>query len=293
MSQTIDKFVEYLRYEKSGGLAEGTIERYLLNLRHLASQAGKDLLEIKTYQEISSYIRSLREKNRWSSSTTKNAADTYSVFFNWAFRYGLIQDSPMRLGHEFKNKDRKQMDFFDWDSEDFKKLIYNPNNSIKDNAILHTLRSSGVRASDLCNFTFSDVDIKDRWFFVRGGKGGVDRHAPFDEETQMWLSIYIPLVKNHSSEKWLFQTEDFKQFKPQTLYKLISRKAEKLGIHACPQKFRRSLGGELIARGADLTVVQKTLGHARASTTADYYVHFKSEKLKEQYDKFIPKMKAV
>lgn len=283
----LEKFISYLQFEKSGGLSKNTIDRYLLNLRHFSEQSKKNLLEITTYNEVSEMITGLRKKYGWSPSTTKNAADTASVFYNWAFRMGHIQESPMRLGHEFKNRDRKQMDFFDWSEEDFKKLIYNPNNSTRDNAIFHTLRSSGVRASDLCSFTFKDADLAKRWFFVKDGKGSRDRYAPFDEETKHWLSLYIPAIQRHSNLPWLFQTADFEKLKPHTLYMFVVRKCEKIGISGCPQKFRRSLGGELISRGADLSVVQQILGHKNASTTANHYIGFKKERLQEQYSKYI------
>lgn len=289
--ENLENFISYLRLEKGGGLAEGSIERYLLNLKHLCLQAGQPLLNIKTYAEISGHLRKIRASNGWSSSTTKNAADSYSVFFNWATRFSLIDfnDNPMRLGHEFKNKDSKQLDFFEWADQDFKKLMYNPNNSVRDNAILHTLRSAGPRASDLCNFTFKDVNLEERWLFVRNGKGGKDRYVPFDEENRQHLIPYMASLKMFSSQPWVFQTEDFQKLKPHTLYQMVRRKCEKIGIYGYPHKFRRSLGGEMIANGSDLTDVQQVLGHASPQTTARHYIHHKKQRLKQRYDVGVPK----
>ena len=283
-----DQFVDYLRNEKRGGLCELSISRYLLNLRHFHEQAGKHLIELTTYREVSDMIRGISQKRDWSDKTRKNAADTASVFFKWAIRFQYIEKNPMELGHEFSVKKSPQMDFFDWNSADFKKLVYCPNNSVRDNAIFHTLRSAGLRASELCALRYqdpNDIDMEQRWIHVRCGKGSIDRFAPFDQECKLWLSLYLPYIGQHSKRSEVFQNEDFtKPLCADTLYKLVSRKARRLGIKASPHVFRRSLGGEMIARGADISVVQQVLGHKSASTTANYYVHFKKERLRDLYD---------
>lgn len=286
--QVLMSFLEYLKYEKNGGLSQNTIDRYVLNLRHLVGVAQKDPFEITSYSEISSIIRRLRIDRGWSASSAKNAGDTFSVFYNWAFRYGYIKESPLRLGHEFKNDKPLQIDFFDWDSEDFKKLVYHPNNSVRDNTIFHTLRASGLRAEEVCRLKQEHVDLEKRWLYVKDGKGGQGRHTPFDEEARSWLSMYIPQVKRISRLDWLFQDNQYqKAMTTSMLYKMIRRKGDKLGIHAYPHKFRKSLGGEMISRGADLTVVQHVLGHRSAQTTSRHYVGFKKGRLKELYDRYI------
>jgi site-specific recombinase XerD len=194
------------------------------------------------------------------------------------------------MGHEFKNTERRQMEFFDWSSDDFKKLVYHPMNTDRDSAILHTLRSSGIRAAELCGLTHEDVDLEQKWLYIRVGKGNKDGYAPIDDEAKVRLHLYMPSIKLHSKEPWLFQNEDFKQLTPKCLWQIIRRKVERLGIVGSPQTFRRSLGGELIQRGADITVVQQVLRHDSAQTTSRHYVRFKKGRLKEQYDKYIPKM---
>lgn len=288
LQKIMDQFTDYLRREKSGGLQENSISRYLLNLRQIQEYSGKHLIEMTTYREISDAIRGISARRRWSNASTKHAADTASVFFQWAIRFQYIQTNPMQMGHEFKRKITPQLDFFDWNSAEFKKLVYSPNNSLRDTAIFQTLRSAGLRSSELCALRYkdpNDVDLEERWIRVRCGKGGVDRFAPFDHECQKWLGIYVPQIRQHSRLPFLFQNEDFTQpLNPNTLLKMVVRKATKLGIKATPHVFRRSLGGEMIARGADISVVQQVLGHKSASTTANYYVHFKKERLRDLYD---------
>jgi integrase len=133
------------------------------------------------------------------------------------------------------------------------------------------------------------VFLKERYFRVRHGKGGVWHEANFDDETCKWLHEHMASLPYHSSLDYLFQNEDYTMpLNSATLYKMLRRKAEKVGIHACAQKFRRSLGGEMISNGADLTMVKDQLGHKSIQTTARYYVHFSTKRKKENYKKYVP-----
>jgi len=282
--EILARFVEYLKLEKSGGLCEGTIRRYLLSLKYVTADNSCDLLTAKSYKDAAGLIRLSRAKRNWKSATTKHAADAISVFYTWACREGIIEDSPMRLGHEFKNNDPRQMDFFDWGSPEFQKILHDPNNSVRFTAILHTLRSSGMRSSELCNLKKTDRRDK-RWFRISKGKGGAERFAPIDEECSNWLDIYERRRDLHYSGEWYFTTEQYKPLSPHTLWKNIYKRGKKLGFRAYPHKFRKSLGGELIKRGADISVAQQVLGHADVKTTANYYTGFTKKTLLDIYDK--------
>lgn len=273
-----DRFLLYLATEKSGGVAQTTIDRYMLDIEYLERELGNDLLTIKKYSELAAII----QRKNWASATRKHAADVAAVFFNWAFREGIIDDSPMRMGHEFKLKRSHQLDFFDWESEDFKKMIYDPENTVRENAILHTLRSSGLRNAELC--ALKRVDYQDRWLKVVG-KGDCERFAPVDKECKFWLDLYLPTLAYRYTGPFLFVNADYRPLVPHTLWRWIAKKGQRLGIKAYPHKFRKSLGGELIKRGADITVAQRVLGHKDVDTTANYYVGFSKKSLLEIYDK--------
>jgi len=294
MMPVLEQFIDYLRHERRGGLSEGTIERYLLDLRHLQQQTGKHLFDLKVYRDVGDAIRALKVKNGWSRSTTKTCANGIAVFYNWAARYQHIKENPMQYGHEFKLGELTQMDFFDWEDPSFLKMLYSPDNTIQENAILHTLRSSGLRAAPVCRLKFRnpcDIDLKQRVLRVRKDKGGTWHEVCFDEENQKWLTYHLEFLERHTQLDYLFQRKAFTQpYTPDTLRKLIFRKADRLSLHACPQKFRRSLGGQLISNGADLTMVKEQLGHKRISTTADHYTHFTTKQKKENYSRYVPKL---
>ncbi len=287
-NDTREAFVTFLMHEK--GMSEKSTLSYIKYMGFLYSQNNGEILEIKNYQGVANLVTSLKVKRNWSDRTAYKVVSMACVFFNWAARAELIEESPMRLGHGFKRAETKQIDFFDWDCEDFKKFCNNPYFSVRTRTIIHILRSSGIRAAELCDLKKPDVaaHFKQGWIRIKCGKGGKERFAPIDTEAQRWLEIYLnDLTYNGVSQDYLFLTEGRRQkLNPHALYMLLSQCGKKMGLKVNPHKFRHSLAGRLISNGADITLAASVLGHSTLSSTK-IYTHFKKEQVKTMYDKFI------
>lgn len=284
MNESIkNKFSAYLKLER--GLKESSIPYYFKSIEPLSCK--RNLLEITEYREVSKLIQEIAEERKWSESTRYKCASVLKVFYDWAWREKLIEESPFRLGHGYRKPTRKEPEFFDWDDPKFELIMNNPNNTIRVKCILHVLRSSGIRASELCNLY--KTDVSDGWLHVRDGKGGRDRFAPMDEETQMWLKIYMKELEYQYKGRYLFTNEKYdKEMNPHSLWKMLYRMGKKHGVKCYPHKFRHSLGGKLVENGADLSIVRDVLGHKSISSTS-IYVHHKNKTLKEKYDQALKK----
>lgn len=283
-NQTREAFIQFLRHEK--GLHENTIAHYLKPLKML-SKYCEDLFCLRKYQDVANLIIKIKETRNWSNRTTYKAASICCIFFNWAARTELIAESPMRLGHQFKKVESKRVEFFDWDSDDFKALFSHPDNSQRDVAIFHVLRATGVRVSELANLKISDVDLNEEFISVRLGKGGKSREVPFDAPCKTHLMPYINALKR-SSQEWLFpaRLHDKTPLKPHSIWKMIYLRGKSLGIRAFPHKFRHSLAGRIIENGGDLSLAAEILGHSSLSSTK-IYTHFRKSKIKELYQKAV------
>lgn len=270
-------FEDFLLHEK--GLKPISAKAYIKHLSYLT-----DALSLKTYREVANAIIDLKKQRNWSDRMTYKFASMCAVFFNYAQREGIIEDSPMRLGHGFKKSDTRPAEFFDWDSPDMARILHNPNLTIRMKAILFTLKSSGIRNSELCSLQRSDW--QEDWIRVREGKGGRERFAPLDDDCKKWLSIYTDDLRNFYNGPMLFTTEQYTPLNSHTLWKQLYMMGKRLGIRIYPHKFRHSLGGRMIQKGADISVVADVLGHRSLSSTK-VYIHHKKESLLEQYKKCI------
>ena len=267
-----------MKHEK--GLCERSIRDYRLALEICRRYA--DPFKWRSYKEAAAVVVRIRKDRSWSDRTTYKMVTMLSVFTSWATREGLMPADPFLNGHSFKKVEHHNIEYFDWDDPQFKKLFTSVHSSLRDRAIMFVLKSSGIRASELCNLKIENV--KGRWLEIENGKGGRARSAPIDEETRYWLGIYIQGLKDHYTGPWLFPREDFKgPIKSGTLQKMFARLSKKLGFRIFAHKFRHSLAGHLIKRGADLAVAAEVLGHKSISTTK-IYTHLKRDDILLKYD---------
>jgi len=58
---------------------------------------------------------------------------------------------------------------------------------------------------------------------------------------------------------------------PQAIYNILHRRLVHAGVKVfTPHDLRRTFAGDLLDTGADLSTVQKLMGHSNANTTAGY-----------------------
>ena len=273
----MQQFLDFLKNEK--GLRDRSIKDYRLGL---GIYGENNLLLHETYKEVAATIVSIKKARQWSDVTTYKLCTVLGEFWKWCCREGLMKQSPFHNGHSFKKNTHHNIEYFDWDDPSFKKLFNNPNLTIRVKAVLHVLKSSGIRSSELCALKIADV--QGRWLNIEEGKGGKKRVAPMDEECRYWLSHYIKCLKEHYQGEWLFPREDFSgPIQSDSLWKMLSRMGKKTGMHIYPHKFRHSLAGELISKGCDLAVCADVLGHKSLATTK-IYTHLKKETILTKYD---------
>lgn len=282
-NQLREAFVNFLRHEKS--LCENTITHYLKPLM-LLSKSCSDLLALTKYQDVANLIIELKTNRNWSKRTTYKAASVCTVFYNWAARNGLIQESPLRLGHQFKRDETKQIEYFDWDSADFKALFHHQSNTKRDIVIFHLLRATGVRVSELASIKIEDVDLQNEIITIHKGKGGKSRFVPFDSACKDHLEPYIDSLRRTRTTCLFPSRYQSTPIKAASIWKMINLRGKSLGIRAYPHKFRHSLAGRIIENGGDIALAAEILGHSSLSSTK-IYTHFRKQKVKEMYDKVI------
>jgi len=145
----------------------------------------------------------------------------------------------------------------------------------RDAAILAVLYNCGLRRSELVDLDVADYDIAEAAIIVRSGKGKKARMSYTTGVSQKALEGWLagrglsagPLCTpvNKSGKVALRRMSD------QAIRKLLVKRAAEAGVsHFSPHDLRRTMIGDLLDAGADISTVQRLAGHSNVTTTARY-----------------------
>ncbi len=165
--------------------------------------------------------------------------------------------------------------------KEMNKILDQPNlglmTGIRDRAILEVFYSTGIRLEELCGLTVFDADLQGGMLRVNKGKGGKDRVVPMGKHAIKCLREYITkarprLTKKNRKARHLFINRYGNPSSGQVVAIMIRTFARqaKLKKRVTAHTFRHTFATALVKNGADITAVQKMLGHVDLKTTQQY-----------------------
>lgn len=142
--------------------------------------------------------------------------------------------------------------------------------SHKSRLMLMMLYSSGIRVSELVNLKWADLEVSDRFAWVRGGKGRKDRIVILSD------AIIAELI-NLPRGEWVFSGPNgsLSVKNVQKIVRLATKNA-RIAKKVTPHTLRHSFATHLLDSGTDIRVIQELLGHSNLQTT-QIYTHVSSE----------------
>jgi len=166
-------------------------------------------------------------------------------------------------------------------AKEMQKLLDQPNlalmTGIRDRAVLEVFYSTGIRLEELCALTVFDADLQGGMIRVNKGKGQKDRVIPMGRHAVRCLREYIAkarprLTRNNRKTRHLFVNYYGNPLSSQVVGIMIRTCARKAGIgkQVTAHCFRHTFATALVKTGADITAVQKMLGHVDLKTTEQY-----------------------
>ncbi len=157
---------------------------------------------------------------------------------------------------------------------------------IRDRAILETLYSSGVRASELAGIRISDVDLVGGTIRILG-KRKKERIAYLGKYAADSLFSYLEIRPQLGKplHTILFVNARGGALTTRSIQRIVEKYVRKVlpsRRNISPHTLRHTFATHMLNGGADLRVVQELLGHESLSST-QIYTHISIDRLKEVY----------
>ena len=126
----------------------------------------------------------------------------------------------------------------------------------------------GLRASELCDLQWTDIDFSKSTVIIRRLKGSIDSNQYLTRDEIRGLKELKREAKSH----FVFINERGNELTPAGLNRMFQRAGEaaKLPIKVHTHAIRHSTGYALAARGMDTRRLQHMLGHKDISNTVKY-----------------------
>jgi integrase/recombinase XerD len=160
---------------------------------------------------------------------------------------------------------------------------------LRDTCLMQLLYATGLRVSELVSLPAAAARGDPRMILVRG-KGGRERMVPLSpparEALAAWLACLdaaVPAGRPRPRSPFLFPARGARgHMTRERFFLLVKDLARTAGLDAAaisPHTLRHAFATHLLARGADLRVIQTLLGHASIATT-EIYTHVLDTRLK-------------
>lgn len=287
-------------------LAESTALSYERDLDTFIDFARKsdfplDASELKPFH-LRAFLASLF--GLLSASTVSRRMSTLRYFWRFLRQTSVVKENPT-AGIRSPKRSQKLPRFLS--VEDAYRVVEEPLHSppkeagdkkskrntklaLRDAAILEILYGCGLRLSELCELTLTDLDLSQRATLRTMGKGNKERVVPIGKDAKTALHSYLKVRSTfHKKGRALTTSRVFvglygTELTPRQVQNIVKRYGVAAGRHDLhPHALRHSYATHLLDGGSDLRSIQKLLGHASLSTT-QRYTQLSTERLFEAYE---------
>ena len=299
--QAATSFLNHLQIER--GLASNSIAAYRRDLRKFADFLNGNPLSGVDPEIINKFESSLREAKLSVASINRIDSTLRSFFKHLQQEYGYsdptLEIAPKKSVRRLPkaltiNQIVSMIEAAHREGQPI---------TLRDQAMVELLYSSGARVSELIGINLNDLssmqtnDGSITTLKLRG-KGSKERIVPLGSFASKAIDNYVTRVRPELAAKSakttyaLFLNSRGSRISRQSAWQMVLDAAEAAGVseHVSPHVFRHSYATHLLDGGADIRVVQELLGHASVTTT-QIYTLITIDKVRESYSMAHPRAK--
>lgn len=291
-----DSFLEYLGAERNYSLATLTsytkdltdFQEFLEGLNPEASWAAVEAGDVREW------VIYLLDDQKMTATSVNRKLSALRSFYKYLRKVGRVSINPMEK--VIAPKKKRPLPYFVRESEMDRLLELTAEDKsfrgIRDRLILMMFYETGIRRAELLSITDANVDLSARQIKVTG-KRKKQRIVPFAEELENGIRAYQAAreeILGMRTFPTLFVNDEGTAMNEAQITKIVKENLSKVTTikKRSPHVLRHSFATAMLNNHADLTSIQKLLGHESVATT-EIYTHVSFEELKGEYKNAHPR----
>lgn len=291
-----DSFLEYLGAERN--YSSATIESYAKDLsmfqEFLEEQNPDSSWTAVEAGDVREWVIYLLDERKMEASSVNRRLSALRSFYKYLRRVGLVSINPMEKVVAPKKK--RPLPYFVRESEMDRLLELTAEDrsfkGVRDRLILMMFYETGIRRAELLGMTDASVDLIAKQIKVTG-KRNKQRIVPFGKELESEINAYRTAREETLGRQafpTLFVTDEGTPMNETQVSKIVKENLSKVTTikKRSPHVLRHSFATAMLNNHADLTSIQKLLGHESVATT-EIYTHVSFEELKSEYKNAHPR----
>jgi integrase/recombinase XerC len=203
-------------------------------------------------------------------------------FFTFLEENSILAANP---AHTVKGARREEKEPHILFKEQYKALLYEASDNIRDYAIIQTFLQTGIRLSELANLRVDDVDVEHRILTVAQGKGKKDRQIPLVDDAVKALRNYLRYRNTGLivDDEILFLAKNGTSLNVSTVKYTVAKYVKKAGIRkkVSVHTLRHTFGAHKADKNMSLATLQELMGHKKKETTLKY-IHLAKTNLRQE-----------
>lgn len=255
LSQAVEGFLLACQARK---LSENTMIDYRRTLKKFQRYVGDPDVTAITSEQLNSFLA----HQPFSAKTVLNYHIGLSALWTWMIRQGFTEKHIPRIVERPRPQKVAIQPFSETEIRAMLQAIVGRRGEERYRAIIYLLLDTGLRASELCGLTRSDIDLGNLRVRVvwESGKGKKERYIPISQKTASAVFSYLTDVSGRP----------FGLTRSALTHHLgkIGRRAGVADVHA--HRFRHTFAIMYLRNGGDPYTLQEILGHSTMEMVRKY-----------------------
>jgi integrase/recombinase XerC len=276
----------FLRALEGQNFSPKTLRAYGDDLTQFLTFVEKNRVDFDTptrfdRADIEGFMQYLAAQRRTGVTRVRKLA-AIRKFFTFLEENKILAANPANTVKGARREEKEPNILF---KEQYKALLYEASDHIRDYAIIQTFLQTGIRLSELVNLRVEDIDFEHRILTVRQGKGKKDRHIPLVDEAVKALRNYYRYRTTQLilDDAIFFLAKNGTSLNVSTVKYTVAKYVKKAGIRkkVSIHTLRHTFGAHKADKHMSLASLQTLMGHKKKETTLKY-IHLAKTNLRQE-----------